>query len=372
MRTAMSVVTSSRPGRRVLGSSIARAMASPHSVDRYVSMIDPAWSLTDIRAEVIAVDRKTKDSVTLTLRPNANWKGFRAGQFVRLSVDIDGIRRTRCYSPADSQFRRDGRIELTIKVDPNGLVSRHLRDNAKPGMIVTLSPAQGEFFVPLPHPRRILLISGGSGITPVMSMLRTLCDKAYNGKITFLHYAFTEDDIIYRRELDELKEQYPSVKIVRAYTEQETGGDLHGYFNREHLVAAEPYFHEAETFLCGPLPLMDAVRKIYAEDGLDDQLHLEQFAAPVRTVPSDDVEGDLAFTFADKKVTNNGRSILEQAEEAGLTPEYGCRMGICFSCTKRKDFGTTRNVMTGEIDSEEDKDIQICVTAPCGDVSVNL
>jgi stearoyl-CoA 9-desaturase NADPH oxidoreductase len=372
MATMTNALTSSRFGRRVLGSSIVKTIASPHSVERYVEIIDPLWAIEDVRAEVTEVEFKTSDSVTLTVRPNANWKGFRAGQFVRLSVEIDGVRRTRCYSPAGSQFRRDGRIELTVKVDPNGLVSRYLRDTAKPGMIVHLSQAQGEFFVPLPHPRRILLISGGSGITPVMSMLRTLCDKAYNGKITFLHYAFTENDVIYRHELDELKRLFPTLKIVRAYTDQRVGGDLHGYFSREHLLAADPHFAEAETFVCGPVPLMDAVRAIFSEEGLDAQLHVEQFAAPVRTVASDEVDGELSFAYSDKTVQNSGRTILEQAEDAGLTPEYGCRMGICFSCTKRKDSGVTRNVRTGELCSEDGKDIQICITAPVGDVSINL
>jgi ferredoxin-NADP reductase len=264
-------------------------------------------------------------------------QGFRAGQFVRLSVEIDGVRRTRCYSPACSQFRGDGRIALTVKVDPNGLVSRHLHKNAYPGMVVHLSQAQGAFVLPLPHPRRILLISGGSGITPVMSMLRTLCDKAYNGRITFLHYAFTANDVIYRKELAELQARYPSVRIVQAFTDQPFGGELTGFFSREHLLAADPHYAQAETYVCGPLPLMDAVRALWADEGLADRLHVEQFTAPVRTVGTDDAEGQITFAASGNTVANSGRTLLEQAEDAGLSPGYGCRMGICFSCTRRKD-----------------------------------
>lgn len=365
-------LTSSRVARRVLGSAFVEAAMHPHGIDRYMELVDPLWSLTDVRAAVTAVERKTADSVTLTLRPNANWKGFSAGQFVRLSVEIGGIRQTRCYSPADSQFRRDGQIELTVKVDPNGLVSRHLRDHAKPGTIVHLSQAQGEFTLPLPHPRRILLISGGSGITPVMSMLRTLTDKAFNGRITFLHYANGADDLIYRDELDALAAKYPSVRIVRAYTNDYAGADLTGFFGREHLLAAEPNYAEAETFLCGPLPLMNSVRAFWEAEGLEEQLHLEQFTAPVRTAVSDEAEGDVTFAATGTTVPNSGRTLLEQAEDAGLRPEYGCRMGICFSCTKRKDTGTTRNVLTGDLCSDSDKDVQICVVAPVGDVSIQL
>lgn len=371
MRSPANVLTSSRLGRRVLGSGLLDTITSPHGIDRYIELIDPLWSLTDVRAQVTDVHLKTTDSVTLILRPNANWKGFTAGQFVRLSVEIDGVWRTRCYSPADSQFRRDGKIELTIKVDPNGLVSTYLRTSARPGMVVRLSQATGDFILPLPHPRRILLISGGSGITPVMSMLRTLCDKAFNGKITFLHYSNTADDLIYREELDALAAKYESLKIVRAYTNAEDG-DLAGFFGREHLLAADPHYADAETFVCGPLPLMDSVRGMWEAEGISSKLHVEQFTAPVRTAPTDDADGEISFTTSETTVANTGRTLLEQAEDAGLTPEYGCRMGICFSCTKTKTSGITRNVMSGALCAETDKDVQICITAPVGDVSIDL
>ena len=162
------------------------------------------------------------------------------------------------------------------------------------------------------------------------------------------------------------------MRIVRAYTEAPEGGELTGFFSREHLLAADPHYAEAETYVCGPLPLMDSVRALWAAEGLDDQLHLEQFTAPVRTVGSDDAEGQISFAATGSTVANSGRTLLEQAEEAGLTPEYGCRMGICFSCTRRKDTGLTRNVLTGEICSETDTDVQICIAVPVGDVTLDL
>lgn len=371
MSLNIQALTSSRLARRVLTSSFVKAATTPHGVDRYFEMFDPLWSTTETRAEVTDVVRKTKDSVTLTLRPNANWKGFRAGQYVKLSVEIDGIRRTRCYSPANSQFRHDGQIELTIKVDPNGLVSPWVLANAEPGLVVQISAAQGEFYLPLPHPRSILLISGGSGITPVMSMLRTLTDKAYIGKITFLHYAFTKDDVIYQAEIDEIKAKYDGVRIFRAYTEA-ADGDLEGYFSKEHLLAADRHYAEAETYLCGPMPLMNAVREIFDAEGLAHKLHLEQFAAPIRTVGTDDAEGDLTFSESNLAIANNGQTILEQAEAAGLTPEYGCRIGICFTCVRKKDSGTTQNVLNGDLCSDPDTNVKLCINKPVGDVVIAL
>ena len=155
--------------------------------------------------------------------------GFQAGQFVQITVDIDGVRRTRCYSPACSQHRADGRIEMTIKAHPEGLVSQYLHAHAAPGLVVGLSQADGTFLLPDERPGKVLLISGGSGITPVLSMLRTLCDEGYSGDVTFLHYAYTEC----RRQLPRRAARACAPRIrtsgcVLAYTDQQTGGDLHG------------------------------------------------------------------------------------------------------------------------------------------------
>lgn len=103
---------------------VLEALATPHAVDRYLELIHPMLTVRELRAAVTDVRRSTDDTVTLTLRPTRQWKGFQAGQFVALTVDIDGVRRTRCYSPACSQYRADGRIELTIKAHPEGCLRR--------------------------------------------------------------------------------------------------------------------------------------------------------------------------------------------------------------------------------------------------------
>ncbi|MGA9870501.1 MAG: FAD-binding oxidoreductase [Rhodococcus sp. (in: high G+C Gram-positive bacteria)] len=351
--------------------SLFEAMATPHALDRYLELVDPMTTVRDLRAEVTDVHRSTADTVTLTLRPTHQWRGFEAGQFVQIGVVIDGVRHTRCYSPACSQHRNDGRIELTIKAHPEGLVSQYLHSNARVGLVVSLSQADGTFRMPTPRPERVLLVSGGSGITPVLSMLRSLLDEGYSGDLTFLHYAYTENDVSYRRELDTMTAAHPNIRVVLAYTDQEDGGDLHGFFGAEHLEAVAPWYRDAETYLCGPPGLMRGVKNVYAELGLTERLHLEEFAPPL-VVVNDDVDGDVTFTGSDVVATNSGRTLLEQAEDAGLTPAYGCRMGICFTCTSVKTSGCTKNVQTGETDSEPDKKIQLCVSVPVGDVAIDI
>ena len=193
---------------------LLEALATPHGIDRYLELVSPMLTVRELRAEVTDVHRSTADSVTLTLRPTRQWRGFRAGQFVQLTVEIDGVRRTRCYSPSCSQYRSDGRIEITVKAHPEGLVSQYLHANARPGLVVGLSQADGTFCLPDERPERSLLVSGGSGITPVLSMLRTLCDEGYAGEIVFLHYAYTAADVAHGAELQSLAAAHDNVRVV--------------------------------------------------------------------------------------------------------------------------------------------------------------
>jgi ferredoxin-NADP reductase len=358
----------------VLGSKLADALTTPHGVDRYVELVRPAFSLREVRAEVVAVRRPTARSVTLALRPNANWDGFRPGQFVRLSTEIDGVRHTRCYSPASSAHVGD-LIELTAHAQPDGAVSPVLRASARPGMVVSLSQAEGDFALPDERPEQLLLISGGSGITPVMSMLRTLCHEGHRGPIAFLHYARDEHDVAYARQLAELAAGHANVRLLHGYSRAATGaGELSGRFARAHLRAGGVDPAHALTFACGPVGLLDAVRATWADEGLEERLHVEQFTAPSPVVVDGDGHAAGSVRFARSGVEASGTAfpLLDQAEAAGLTPTSGCRMGICHTCTCRKLEGAVRDLRTGEVSTAPDELIQICVNAPVGDVTLDI
>lgn len=371
----MPVATAIRERVREVGRTVAgpvgEVLAFPHGVDRYLELVDPLWSVDQLRGKVVRVDRTTADSVTLTLKPGRQFTGAIAGQFVNLSVEIDGVRHTRCYSVASSDHRTDGLIELTVKAV--GLVSGHLQRNARVGLVVGLSQAMGEFTLPEPRPDSLLLISGGSGITPVMGMLRTLCDEGHDRPVTFLHYAFTPADVIYRAELEVLAARHPNIDMVVAYTEHD-GGRLSGFFGREHLEAVLPGFANTETYVCGPPGLMAAVARLYESEGLDDRLHIESFALVGAQMAADpgEVEGTLTFIRSGRTAANDGTTLLEQAEAAGLSPRHGCRMGICHTCTRHKDYGVVRNVVSGQVSSPGAEDIQICVSSAVGDVALDL
>src|SRR5574337_909341 len=297
--------------QRVLRSSLVGVLTGPHGVDRYTELVSPTWTSSEGRAKVVAVRRSTPRSVTLILQPNAAFAGFRAGQHLNLTVDIDGRRRTRCYSPANAEHQR--LIELTIGLHDGGLVSTHLYRSARPGMVVGLGNAGGDFVLPDTRPGRILLISGGSGITPVMSMLRTLHAEGYA----------TQDG-----------------------------------------EAAMP--SPGAVYVCAPPGLVDAVR-----DHSDNAV-AESFVPPTPTRPAHPSGGRVGFADSGVSVTDDGLPLLAQAESAGLQPASGCRMGICHSCTCRKTSGTVRNLITGAVSTAEAEDTQICVSVPLGDVEIAL
>lgn len=346
--------------KRVLSSDLVDLLTGPHGVDRYTELVTPTWTSGEARAKVVDVRRTTPRSVTLTLAPNAAFterNTLKAGQFVNVTVEIDGRMHSRCYSPANPEG--SAYLELTIGHHEGGLVSTYLYERARRGMAVGLSGVGGDFVLPAERPRRILFVSGGSGITPVMAMLRTLLAEQHAGEIAFVHYARSGREACYRDELAAMR----GVRVLHGYTRSE-GGHLAGRFGASHLAAAMP--SPDAVFVCGPTALVDAVREHC------DNVYSESFVPPVLEPPANPSGGRVTFADSGIDVVDDGRSVLEQAESAGLTPQNGCRMGICHTCTRRKISGAVRNLTTGAVSTGPDEDVQICVSVPVGDVDIAL
>jgi stearoyl-CoA 9-desaturase NADPH oxidoreductase len=193
-----------------------------------------------------------------------------------------------------------------------------------------------------------------------MSMLRTLRAEGYTGEVAFVHYARSADEVCYRAELDGMR----GVRVLHGYTRSTAGSDLVGRFCPEHLTAALP--GPDAVFVCGPPALVEAVR------GHCVNVSSESFIPPAFDLPAESSGGSVTFAGSGVEVPDDGRPLLEQAEAAGLTPESGCRMGICHSCTRRKTRGAVKNLITGAVSSAEQEDVQICVSVPVGDVDIAL
>jgi stearoyl-CoA 9-desaturase NADPH oxidoreductase len=367
-----STTTATPPSHRSNpGLGLLDLMAGPPGIDGYLEQISPMLVTGECRAQVLAAVHGTEESVTLILRPNRVWRGLRAGQFVQVSVEIDGVRHTRCYSPASPETS-SRELEITVKRHPEGLVSNFLADHAGPGMVLGLSQADGDFQLPDPRPDAILLIGAGSGITPLMGFLRTLCAEGHTGPVALIQYAPDPERTIYREELERLAAENPNFNLIRSYTRAPGVGELDGHFSPAHLPQDGPSVADAETFACGPPALLDAVRANWGANGLEQRLHVESFVPPSLLPVGEPGEGTIRFAGSDVEVRNNGAAVLEQAEEAGLRPQSGCRMGICHSCTCRKVSGTVKNLLTEEVSSGPDESIQLCVSAPLSDLVIDL
>ncbi len=366
------------PLSRLLRSRVVAALASPHGVDRYLELVNPMWAAQEVRARVVAVRHENPASeaapvATLTLQPTSTWRGHRAGQYVQVGVDLpDSAKRmTRCFSISSAASQPGEQFSLTIRAHDEGQVSKFLVGEVLAGrgvgQMVHLSQAEGAFVLDespaTPTNNHLLFITGGSGITPAMSIIRTLLRDGYDGKagrkVTFLHYARSADDQIFADELASIAAADNDVSVHLRH-----GDHVFSDFELRRLV---PAYRDTDTWACGPAGLMALIDDAY--DG-STRLRTEFFKAP--RIEAGNAEGDVSFQRSGQEAANSGATLLEQAEALGLRPEFGCRMGICFSCTSRKTEGTVRNVLTGVESSLPDEDIQICVTTPVGDCAVDL
>lgn len=352
----------------VLRSRALAALASPHGVDRYLELVNPMWAAHEVRARVVDVTREVDvpghpPVATLTLQPTATWRGHRAGQHVQVGVEVAGARRTtRVFSISSPDSRPGDRFTITLRANPDGVVSRWLVEHARPGTTLHLSQAQGDFVLPDRVPEHLLMLSGGSGITPVMSMLRSLQRRTHRGRVTFVHYAQSPEHVIFAHELDETRRSGDGVDVHVLHPEL---GDPN--LSPAYLDRLAPGYRELPTWACGPAPMMEALRAAY--DG-SPALRTEYFRPPRTSTGA--TGGEVVFARSGRSAPNTGAPLLEQAEALGLRPESGCRMGICFSCVARKSEGTVRDVVSGAESSLPDDDIRLCVSAPVGDCTVDL
>jgi ferredoxin-NADP reductase len=351
------------PSFRTAFRRVAEAAVTPLELGDVMDVFHPLRrGRAGLQGRIVSVTGETAESATILVKPGRDWAGHVPGQYVRVGVDVDGVRMWRTYSLTHGP-RRDRCLSITVKAIPGGVVSGYLVHRARAGQMVQLEQAEGEFVLPVPMPRKLLLVTAGSGITPVIGMLRNLFSRRVPADTDIMLVAVnqTERSAIFRDEL-RAHDAAGHLRLLERYDDRD------GLLDVEELDTLVPDLPERLTYACGPAGLLDALENHHAERGLS--LTTERF----RPVLVEAGEGG-TVTFADgRELEADGATpILDVAEGAGVLMPSGCRMGICMGCVVPMTSGAVRDLRDGAvtvaIPGETDPagvKIQTCINAAAG------
>jgi stearoyl-CoA 9-desaturase NADPH oxidoreductase len=351
---------------------LAQAATTPLLPDDYLDLFSPLRAGAPLRGRVVEVVPETRDAATLVIRPGADWAGHVPGQYVRVGIDVDGVRQWRAYSLTHGP-RPDGYISITVKAVPEGKVSNHLVHNTVRGTLVHLEQPTGDFVLPRDlAATKLLFVTAGSGVTPVIGMLRNLFPSTDEGvlvlprsealDIAVVHVAPSEPDSIFLSDLKAL-DAAGAIDLIARYDDQ------HGVLDIADLSTLVPDLAERTTYACGPGGLLEAIERHHDEAGLP--LYTEQFRATTIVAGEG---GTVTFDRTGAVAEADGSTpILEAGEAAGVLMPSGCRMGVCYSCVLPLKEGAVRDLRSGDLTTavagETDRGgvlVQTCINAAAG------
>ncbi|GJF12996.1 stearoyl-CoA 9-desaturase [Mycolicibacterium cyprinidarum] len=364
VKPAKNIETAITPAVNVLRGLAARA-TTPLLPDDYLKFLNPLWTARELRGEIVEVLRETADSATVTIKPGWGFSAdYRPGQYVGIGLRVDGRWHWRSYSLTSVPLEDSKHITITVKATPEGFLSSHLVNGVEPGTIVRLATPKGDFALPDPPPQKIMFISAGSGITPLMAMLRSLTARGQSPDIVHLHSAPSADHVIFHDELRALEKRHPSYRLHLQLTE--TSGRL-DFELLDDLVAD---WKQRPTWACGPTPMLDTVEKLWNDAERGENLHIERF-----TIDRTDKGGEggtVSFAISDKSIEIDGAtSLLEAGEKVGIQMPFGCRMGICQTCVLPLEAGHVRDFRSGREHGAGDR-INTCVSTASGDCTLKI
>ncbi len=363
----------------------ASVLTTPLAPEDILSLFNPVFSARQLRGVVTRVVPETADSATIFFRPGRGWKAHQAGQWARIGVELDGVRHWRSYSLSAPAGQ-----DPAITVTDVGAVSGVLVRDTRPGDVLFLAPPQGDFVLP-EHPRPLLMLTAGSGITPVMSMVRTLVPHRPDADVVLVHSARTPEDSIFREELVRARRPVPQLQgHALVHRRTRTGGLLLA----GGLDELCPDWRHRAAYACGPEGFLDDAEALWsaeaavaaATEGSPPGVHqpegpfaadpinliIERFTTSLAAGAGHD-GGLVTFEASDREVEADGDTpLLDVGEDAGVLMPSGCRMGICHSCLIPLRAGQVRDLRTGEVHGEPGQLIQTCVSAAAGPVNLDI
>jgi len=345
--------------------ALAERITTPLLPDDYLKLANPLWSARELRGRVLEVRRETEDSATLVIKPGWGFSfDYEPGQYIGIGVLVDGRWRWRSYSLTSSPVTGARIITITVKAMPEGFMSSHLVGGVAPGTVVRLAAPQGNFVMPDPAPASVLFITAGSGITPVMSMLRTLARRDQITDVVHLHSAPTESDVIFAAELAALERSHDGYRVRLRSTRTEGRLDL------SRLGEEVPDWRQRQTWACGPEGMLNHAEGVWTAAGLAERLHLERFA--VSKAAAHGEGGSVQFARSGKTLSVDGATpLMDAGESVGIQMPFGCRMGICQSCVVPLLEGHVRDLRTG-VEHEPGSRVQTCISAASGDCVLDV
>ncbi|WDE05775.1 MOSC domain-containing protein [Thalassomonas viridans] len=336
--------------------------------------------------------RETHDVKSFILTPEqgkASDIRYQAGQHLPLTLNLAGKKVNATYTLSSSPTR-SGSLMITVKRVPGGLVSNYLHDEFRVGDTLNARTPAGKFHINSADISKVLLLSAGSGITPMLSMLKAMTDQALDNDVVFFHSARSEQDLIAREEVAALALHHGNCRVsytlTRSASPQWT--DYQGHLN-SRMLAKIPDLAQRQVFVCGPAAFRDNAKQLLLSLGLPESAyHFESFGAPKKPVqeqsgqtspeqankPKTPKKVSILFDSWDKQVTgNNSEPLLDQGEAAGLILPYSCRGGMCGSCKVKLESGEVEQLASDGLTDNEKKQgyILACSCIPTTDIVIS-
>jgi ferredoxin-NADP reductase len=356
-----------RPARTRLR-RLVQPLVAPEVFDFWASRINRTWSWSQPLARIVAREAASSDSVTLHLKPNRHVAALQPGQHLEIGVELDGRRISRTYSPS---LGSDGQLSITVKRIAGGALSTHLCEVARVGDVLALGPVGGELVLP-PQPQgEWLLLAAGSGITPLMSILRDLAARGMPRPVTLVYWTGTRAQRCFTDELRALAAAHPNFRVRFALTREaaqaadEVEGRIAPALVDTLALAANP-----QVYACGPAAFVAQARSLF-EAG-STLFRSEAFTPPDYEAAD---TGEVSVTLARSGRTlmlPRGESLLVALEAAGLKPAHGCRMGICNTCACGKRDGAVRHLPSGAVVEAPMSALKLCIHSAVSPLVIDL
>ena len=353
------------------GQNLIAPLVNPAQFDFWAQQLGSTRAWERCFARVISVHAESSDTKTITLKANRNWQGFVAGQHCNVTATIAGRNITRSYTISSDPI--DGRcVQITVRREAGGLMSEYLCNDIEIGDRIELSNPYGEMLLPTPMPEHLLLLAAGSGITPMMSQIRTLARTGMPTSVTLMYWEKTTTDFNFAQELQAIAQRHLNFNVNLITTQEHSELAFEGRISDELLAQLTNIAAVDQVFACGASGFVKAAASICEARKMP--FISESFTPPERQTVSTEVnEYDVYLRRQGLNLRlSNQLPLLEQLESAGVSVPYGCRQGICNTCTCVRNSGTTADTFSGSVDNEPSQIIKLCVNRAAGNIELEL